>query len=88
MKTPPHIVCAIASVVAVIIGICAICAIAPPPQPAQCCTPRVQTVNADGTTWLCLIEEDTNVVERHRSCQMVNTTNRSVTESHETEANQ
>lgn len=71
MKTLPHIAWEVAPVIAVILGICAICAIAPPPQPpAQCCTPRVQTVNAEGTTWLCLIEEDTAGVERHRSCQM------------------
>ena len=71
MNTLPPIVMAIASGIAVILSICAICAIAPPP-PAQCCTPRIQTVNAEGTTWLCLIEEDTAGVERHRSCQMVN----------------
>ena len=70
MKTLPPIAWAIAFVIAVILSICAVCAIAPPP--AQCCTPRIQTVNAEGTTWLCLIEEDTNGVERHRSCQMVN----------------
>lgn len=73
MNTLPPIVMAIAFGIAVILSICAICAIAPPPQPpAQCCTPRIQTVNAEGTTWLCLIEEDTAGVERHRSCQMVN----------------
>lgn len=71
MKTLPPIAWEIAPVIAVILGICAICAIAPPPQPpAQCCTPRLQTVKADGTTWICLIEEDTAGVEQHRSCQM------------------
>lgn len=73
MKTLPPIATVIISICAAILSICAICAIAPPPQPpAQCCTPRVQTVNAEGMTWLCLIEEDTAGVERHRSCQMVN----------------
>ena len=66
MKTLPSIVIVILFIFAVIL------AIAPTPPPAQCCTPRIQTVNAEGTTWLCLIEEDTAGVERHRSCQMVN----------------
>lgn len=73
MKKLLPIVSAIISICAAILSICAICAIASPPppqQPAQCCTPRLQAVKADGTTWLCLIEEDTNGVERHRSCQM------------------
>lgn len=70
MKMPP-IIGAIASGIAVILSVFAVCAIAPPPSPAApCCTPRLQTVKADGTTWLCLIEEDTAGVERHRSCQM------------------
>lgn len=74
MKNLPPIISAIISGLAAILVMLAAYAITTDTtQPAApCCTPRVQTVKAAGTTWLCLIEEDTNGVERHRSCQMVN----------------
>nr|DAE48359.1 MAG TPA: hypothetical protein [Caudoviricetes sp.] len=73
MKRLPPIVGAIATGIVTLLIWSAICTIANDTitQPAvSCCTPRLQTVKADGTTWICLIEEDTAGVERHRSCQM------------------